>query len=297
MSASRRSFLGAASAGAALAVVRPRAGRAAGRRGDGTIRLALIGCGGQGRRNLEGMFHAAKSADVRPVRAIAVCDADSAHAAAALALANRLNGGGTTGGGAECRSFADHVALLAAVGGRVGRRDRRHAGSPARPAVGRRRGRRAGGVLREAAGEQRRRLRRDPRRRRAERRAVAGRQPRAQQREGPPGLRTDPRRGAGRTEGDRAPDADGAVPPPGGRRDDRRGADRPAAGLAGLRHVAGRRRGGPGARRLAGYAGRRSRNCPAGCRRRGRTSGGGSSPRSGPARSRTAAPTSSTSPS
>ena len=45
------------------------------------IHLAVIGCGGQGRRNLERMFEAAKGADVPAVRALAVCDADSARAA------------------------------------------------------------------------------------------------------------------------------------------------------------------------------------------------------------------------
>ena len=115
MTASRREFLGAASAGAAAAGVAaagwPRAGRAATRRADGPIRVALVGCGGQGRRDLEMMVAAGKREDVRAVRALAVCDADSAHAADGAALADRLNGGG-----AACRVFPDVAALLDAVG-------------------------------------------------------------------------------------------------------------------------------------------------------------------------------------
>ncbi|QDT14013.1 Gfo/Idh/MocA family protein [Alienimonas californiensis] len=115
MSASRRLFLGASAATAAVAGwSKPtRAALAPGesKRTDGVTNLALIGCGGQGRHNLSRMFDAAKAADVGPVRAIAVCDADSARTADAVALANALNGGG-----AECLGFDNHAALLQAVG-------------------------------------------------------------------------------------------------------------------------------------------------------------------------------------
>ncbi|MFH5804398.1 Gfo/Idh/MocA family protein [Alienimonas sp. DA493] len=115
MSASRRFFLGTSAAAAAVAGLSKsaRAALAPGeaKRADGVTNLALIGCGGQGRHNLTQMFEAAKAADVGPVRAIAVCDADSARTADAVALANSLNGGG-----AECQAFENHAALLEAVG-------------------------------------------------------------------------------------------------------------------------------------------------------------------------------------
>ena len=111
MSANRREFLGAASVGAAVAAGWPRGVRAAERPVDGPLRLALVGCGGQGPRDLEGMFRAANRDDVPAVRAVAVCDVDSAQTAKAAGLANRLNGGGP-----ECRTFSDHAAMIEAVG-------------------------------------------------------------------------------------------------------------------------------------------------------------------------------------
>ncbi len=116
MSASRRQFLGAASVGAAVVASGSRsAGAAAGtngrRRDDGVTNLALIGCGGQGKSNLKRMFDAAKSDDVKPVRLIALCDADADRTAAALKMAKDLNGDGL-----ECHAFADYAALLKAVG-------------------------------------------------------------------------------------------------------------------------------------------------------------------------------------
>ncbi|MEM9703757.1 MAG: Gfo/Idh/MocA family oxidoreductase, partial [Planctomycetota bacterium] len=104
--------MGNAAAGAAMAVGLKATARAARptRRAD-EVRIALVGCGGQGRRNLERMVEAGKREDVRTVRAIAVCDADENHAAAGLALAERLNAGE-----AACEAFSDHAALLKKLG-------------------------------------------------------------------------------------------------------------------------------------------------------------------------------------
>ena len=109
MPLARRPFLqsaAAATAGALLTAPAP----AAIRRDPGPLKLALIGCGGQGQNVLRGMFRAAKGEGVPGVRAEAVCDVDSARLAAGKALADQLNA--EAGAAAGCRSFADFAELL-----------------------------------------------------------------------------------------------------------------------------------------------------------------------------------------
>ena len=131
MSSTRRSFLETASAGIAVAACPVSFAGETGENDAGgepkVVRLALIGCGGQGLNNLRNLFKAAGTDGAPAVRAVAVCDVDSARLAEGVALANLSNGGGP-----DCRGFADHAALLKEVGGElhaavVGTPDHQHA--------------------------------------------------------------------------------------------------------------------------------------------------------------------------
>ena len=114
MPATRRAFLAASAAGAAA--VRWPGAFAAGRDG-GPLNLALIGCGGQGPRDLEGLFRAAGTDDLPNVRCAAVCDVDADRLAAATTRADELNAGAGVETG--CRAFADFRELLTELGGEL----------------------------------------------------------------------------------------------------------------------------------------------------------------------------------
>ena len=123
MTASRRSFLAASAAsaaGLAAGSLGPSRLPAAVRRGEpGVVRLALIGCGGQGPRDLEGMFRAAAAGDdgVPAVRCVAACDVDADRLAA---LRDRADGWNRDAGmGPGCRAFADFRELLNETAGEL----------------------------------------------------------------------------------------------------------------------------------------------------------------------------------